>query len=449
MSRKLILILITSGFISLVLLNLALARGKYRKRARRHPDQPTFLRWWFKRSSIILYVFFSLYILASGAVVLPYYLAGGGQATILDLVPFLHRKGDSSLYLLKANRYIRESKYMEASLELRNAIKANPLDAETYIRLARCYWQMGALTEARTTFRQAAQVDPQLSLAHLELGDLSFVMGETQTAITEAEQALTLSPQAPEPRQLLAHIYSGTGRMDKAAEQYRAILNATPANDAVRKQLLDLLLFKGAFGEAVREAMAGLRQKPEDTDLQVALALSLEGQGQRAEAVATLRAAASRDGFSPLPYIALGNIMYRNGEYLLALPYFEEAVRRNPRLTVVMNNIAMIHAEHGYDLAKAAQMASRLYAQHPSEPAVVDTMGWVFFKLGHLEQALPLLQQAASMEPGVPEVHYHYGAALLAAGQTAAGRKELETALRISNKFDGAAAAQGLLRVRN
>ncbi len=40
---------------------------------------------------------------------------------------------------------------------------------------------------------------------------------------------------------------------------------------------------------------------------------------------------------------------------------------------------------------------------------------------------------------------YHLGAALLKAGETAAGRKELESALKLSRDFDGATKARALL----
>jgi predicted Zn-dependent protease len=110
-----------------------------------------------------------------------------------------------------------------------------------------------------------------------------------------------------------------------------------------------------------------------------------------------------------------------------------------------MNNIALLIADHGYELERAADLASRLYTHYPKDPAVVDTMGWVLFKQGKLDQALPLLRFAATGAPNNPVHRYHYGAALLKVGQTAAGRKELETALKISRDFDGAAQARALL----
>jgi Tfp pilus assembly protein PilF len=272
-------------------------------------------------------------------------------------------------------------------------------------------------------------------------------MRDPEAAIREAEQALAIAPQAPEPRLLLARIYLATGRGERAVEQYRAVLGYDPANREVRNLLIGYLLSRRAFADAGREAEAGLKQYPEDTNMLISLALAQDGEGRRKEAVATLKGAAARDTVSPQPLISLGALLVRHREYIPALQSYEEALKRSPDDMRVINNIAILHADHGYDLKRAGELASRNYTRNPGAPAAADTMGWVLFKQGKLDQALPLLQQAAAKAPQVPETLYHFGVVLLKAGQTVLGRKYLEAALKISRDFDGAATARNLLEV--
>ena len=78
--------------------------------------------------------------------------------------------------------------------------------------------------------------------------------------------------------------------------------------------------------------------------------------------------------------------------YRSALAAYEEVLKRDPENTLAMNNIASLSVEHGFDLARAATLAARMYAKYPQEPVVADTLGWVLCsQRGTLEQALPLL----------------------------------------------------------
>lgn len=394
---------------------------------------PSFYRWWFKSSAKRICIVGGIAVIA----------LGGTWVTLrYDL---LHQQSQSARYMASADRYYRQQKFREATLELRNAIKVNPDDYDAHLWLARCQWRLGNLPEARDAYEKAVRLEPKLYAAFLELGRLSLAMGFPEKAAVAANQALLLEPQAAEPRMLLARIGLTTGKGERAAEQYRAILATNPADNEVRNLLIGLFLSRRSFAEADREAQAGLKLNPQDTKLKAALAVARDGQGQRKEAELLLKDAATQDSGSPLPLVALGELYVRHREYIPALQFYEEALKRSPNDKTIINNIALLHAEYGYDLKRAAELAYRIYARYPREPAVADTMGWVLFKQGKLDQALPILQFAAGGAPNNPAHRYHYGAALLKAGKSVAGRKEVETALKISSDFDGFAEARNLL----
>ena len=423
------------GMISYIFFDLVKSWRSFRTdRKRTDITGKRFYLWWLRKSG-------AKFCATGGVVCL---LLGGVWMTYR--YNLLQLKSESSGYMASALSYYEEKKFREATLELRNAITQNRGDCEARLWLARTYCQLGALADARTSYRAALRIDPKLYDAHLELSKLYFVLMEPEAAIAEANQALLLSPQEPELHALLARFYSATGRRDQVEQQYRAILTVDPSRRNIRKELIDLLLGNNYYDEARHQAEAGLREKPGDMELQVSLAVIRDAEGGRSEAEENLRDLASKDLTSPLPLIALGDLFIHHREHLSALKYYEEALDRSPDQVAVMNNIALLHAEYGYDLQRAEELASRAYSRRSGDPGLVDTLGWVLLKQGKLEQALSLLQSAVTRAPQVPDVHYHYGAALLKAGRRAEGREELKTALKISPGFEGATKARMLLQ---
>jgi Flp pilus assembly protein TadD len=133
------------------------------------------------------------------------------------------------------------------------------------------------------------------------------------------------------------------------------------------------------------------------------------------------------------------------GDFTGAEKSYEAALLRSPDNRKVMNNIAMLIADHGYDLPRAQRLAEQLIRDDPDNPVFADTLGWVCLRQGRGKEAVPLLKMAAVGLPRSPTVRYHLGAALLATGDHVSGRRELAQALSLSRDFTGAAQARTLL----
>jgi tetratricopeptide (TPR) repeat protein len=64
----------------------------------------------------------------------------------------------------------------------------------------------------------------------------------------------------------------------------------------------------------------------------------------------------------------------------------------------------------------------------PEEPAVIDTVGWVYLKLNQVDQALALFREVVEKDPRRAAYRYHLAAALEQKGDHDAARKEAERA---------------------
>lgn len=460
----------TIGIIAFIGNSLLLARRRYlvecrsrRHRKRRHGEtspEPasrgadhSFLVWWLKNYARSLSIACGAYLL----VVFGYYL-------VSPLVAPGSRT--SRLAVALPSTSAQQKALLKRYVELSMAAEQHPQDAGIHLTLARMQRDLTMAPKALASYRKVVYLDPDNREAQFELGNQAIAMGKGDLAARQVEELNRRWPRRPEANLLQARIAIGAGRRAEALAQLRTALDKDPGNLDVRILLINSLLKDRAWGESARLAEDSLKQIRGLRSGSVNAAQQLATSGERpnahtaislllaqaqvelrrfAAAEATLSRAAGADLSSPTPLTILGDLLSHREEYSAALSAYEEALKRSPDNPLIINNIASLSADHGFDLERAASLAARMYTKYPQDPAVADTLGWVLYQQRKLEQALPLLQFAAHGAPGNPVARYHYGTALLKNGQTEAGRRELEMALKISREFDGAARARALL----
>ena len=84
-------------------------------------------------------------------------------------------------------------------------------------------------------------------------------------------------------------------------------------------------------------------------------------------------------------------------------------------------------------LKEAYELIERAYEQAPDNPAVLDSMGWVYFRLGKPEQALPWLESAYAQLPD-QEVAAHLAEVLQALGRSDEARQLLQRFMQRTNQ---------------
>jgi len=61
---------------------------------------------------------------------------------------------------------------------------------------------------------------------------------------------------------------------------------------------------------------------------------------------------------------------------------YEEALRINPEFSLALNNYAYSLSERGLQLERALGMARKALEVAPDNPSYLDTIGWIYFRLG-------------------------------------------------------------------
>ena len=116
---------------------------------------------------------------------------------------------------------------------------------------------------------------------------------------------------------------------------------------------------------------------------------------------------------------------------------YKEAIRLDRKNVWAYNNLGYMYAEKGIKLRQALVLTLQAMDMKPDEGMIVDSVGWVYFKMGDEERALEYLTKAVDLIPDDAELRSHLGMAYESSGNPEGALIEYAKALKInpSNKI--------------
>ena len=105
-----------------------------------------------------------------------------------------------------------------------------------------------------------------------------------------------------------------------------------------------------------------------------------------------------------------------------------EIISREPDNADALNALGYTLADRTDRYEEAYALIKRAIELKPDEPYIVDSMGWVLYRMGRHQEALEQLRRAMSINPD-PEIAAHLGEVLWALGKQAEAREIWSTAL--------------------
>lgn len=141
----------------------------------------------------------------------------------------------------------------------------------------------------------------------------------------------------------------------------------------------------------------------------------------------------------------LGIIFSLQEKWDLAELHYRKALEANPEFVPAANNLAYLLAEQEKHLPDALRFARTAYRLMPNDYRILDTLGWVYVKLGMHDRAIRTLNQSHEHAPDNPTILYHLGIAYYKSGAVAQAEATLKRALDIDDEFDGANHAREIL----
>jgi tetratricopeptide (TPR) repeat protein len=148
----------------------------------------------------------------------------------------------------------------------------------------------------------------------------------------------------------------------------------------------------------------------------------------------------------PQLVVELAAYYEKHGRANDAIALYETLYKNNPHLQLAANNLAMLLVTYRTDRSSLDRARDLTASFRSSDNGMLlDTSGWVRFKRGEIQEALPVLEQAATRAPGEGVIRYHLAMAELRAGQRERARANLEAALSGSPDFTGVEEARSAL----
>ncbi|MFW6138469.1 MAG: tetratricopeptide repeat protein [Spirochaetota bacterium] len=106
-------------------------------------------------------------------------------------------------------------------------------------------------------------------------------------------------------------------------------------------------------------------------------------------------------------YAAIGYIMDRMGNFKEAVMNLYRAIELDPKNANAHNSLGYIFAERGINLEEALEECKKALSADRNNPSYLDSVGWVYFKMGKYQQARSYLNKALKLAPHNQEIKEH------------------------------------------
>jgi len=102
----------------------------------------------------------------------------------------------------------------------------------------------------------------------------------------------------------------------------------------------------------------------------------------------------------------LGYALFRQGRRVEGLKHLNQALKMDPTNMNVMNSLGYLLAEEGVHLSKALGLVRKAHFSDPENPAYLDSLGWVLYKMNQPVQAQTYLEKALKKKSH-PQIQIH------------------------------------------
>lgn len=261
-----------------------------------------------------------------------------------------------------------------------------------------------------------------------------------QIALVYAHLALHLRPDFELARLLVGDLFDNQKSFEKANAIYSQVKPASPYNWSARLRIADNLTDMKQVDSAVDMLSAMAEERPERTDALIKLGGILRSKERYSESVVAYDAAFDRLGeIKPSDWLFFYNrgiSLERSKAWERAEKDFLRALELQPEQPYVMNYLGYSWVEKGINITKARKMIERAVEQRQSDGYIVDSLGWVLYKLGDYAGSVKQLERAIRLRPTDPVINDHLGDAYWRVGRKLEARFQWRRALGLDPSED-------------
>ena len=343
---------------------------------------------------------------------------------------------------LLADYYKRQGNASEAKKVLKDALYRNARDPESLINLSGIYideqkWDSAGTLLGNFVADPIINAEQKLTIAQFMYARQQDDPRNIQLEIETARLLELYTASAPEygPAFTLAGQYfSVIGDIEKALEKLEQANKLLPQDDIAWRQRMQLLLQEQQYEEVISVGLEADTKVPEDAFIQFFLGTAYLLEENSSEAVTWLERASrapARRPFKSVIYGTLGDSYADQENFEDADRVYELALRYDPQNHNAMNNYAYSLSVRETNLERAKELALRAIELAPENAAYLDTVGWVYFKLGDFDRARRFIRASLDTGEASAEVLEHLGDVYEALGNLDEAKKWWKQALEL------------------
>ncbi len=284
------------------------------------------------------------------------------------------------------------------------------------LAFARLLLRWGDISDALRNFSELIERQPENIDAIFAIGLIYLQESRYQLATEMFERYLKIKPDSDQVRLYLARIAREEGRYEAALEWLSSIYSQNFRFEA-QLEVGRVISDQGRSDEAINHLA---RILPRNVDEQVQIYLTeeqiLRSVDKFEQAFTLLNAALSDIPDDP-------ELLYARGLVAAQLEKLVEHERDMRRVIEIQPDNAHAYNALGYTLAdqslrldEALMLIEKAISLRPQDPFILDSLGWVYYRLGDFSLALDNLRKAFNIRVD-PEIAAHLGEVLYVLGK--------------------------------
>ncbi|MBT4837351.1 MAG: tetratricopeptide repeat protein [Methylococcales bacterium] len=339
----------------------------------------------------------------------------------------------SKAIVLSAHILLKKDSTKEAIKLLQSALER---DATLYlprVSLARIFLEQRDFDQAKKHFLIVLKQKPYNTEIWYALALLSLQAKELEESKDYFERLYELNSRQSESAYYLGQIEESLKNIEKSIEWYERVTSDEYYLES-RLRVIGLIALNNGF-KAIGNRLDELRWKFPDSAIRFYL---IEGEllsqdGRDKDAMAIYSKALKEHVENTKLLYARGLLGQSMGMVDILENDLKIVIRKEPENADALNALGYTLADQTNRYEEALKLINRAYALKPELPAVIDSKGWVEYRLGNLEEAKTHLEKAYKLYKDA-EIAAHLGEVLWVIGAQEKAGKIWSDALKNDTK---------------
>ena len=324
---------------------------------------------------------------------------------------------------------LQEQERLPEAIEwLEHVLGINPKQFGLRLIYARLLADARHYEQARVQFSILSEESPDNTDIVYALGLLNLQANRPEGAQTNFSRLLELETRMDEAHYYLGQIQESLGKSTKALEHYRSLEGGS--NYFAAQVRVALIL--SSDGE-VQQARKHLKNIPVENDEQRFHLVRAEGEmlteHERFDEAMAIYDQALEEGYHTELLYTRAMLAEKMGQLEVLEHDLRAIIEEEPENAQALNALGYTLADRTERYSEALALIERALALSPDDFYILDSMGWVLYRLGRLRESVDYLGKAREIRND-PEVAAHLGEVLWVLGDRDAARDIWESALR-------------------